>query len=96
MRQFPIILLVVHYLTVKCNLDRKSLSGTSRRISDEKRPYCSDDVYFAHLFKFRVFSFEEAINALRETMHPTMFNEPDAPVHAYVELDMTTDKKVWF
>jgi len=57
-------------------------------------PHCPDNVYFANLFKFRLFSFEEAVNAIRETMHPTIYNEPDAPVNAFVELDMTTDKKV--
>lgn len=89
-----LVSLAVRRFIVVLYLNRKNLAGTSRRISDANRPFCPDNVYFANLFKFRIFTFEEAVKSFRETMHPTMYNEPNAPVHAFVELDMTTDKKV--
>lgn len=46
------------------------------------------------MFKLRQHSFAEAVNACRELHHPTIYNEPNAFLHAYIELDMSTDKKV--
>lgn len=64
------------------------------RIDDSHLEVCPDNVWFANMFKLRMFSFEEAVEAHRETHHPTMYNNPNGPLHAYIELDMSTDKKV--
>lgn len=37
----------------------------------------------------------EAIEMHRETHHPTQIGIPDAFITAYIELDMSADKKVW-
>lgn len=65
-----------------------------RRLRDDDREEIADDVWHADLFKFRVFTFEEAVKCFREVFHPTIYNLPDAPISAYIELDMSTDKKV--
>lgn len=46
------------------------------------------------MFKLRQHTFAEAVQACRELHHPTIYNEPNAFLHAYIELDMSTDKKV--
>lgn len=48
----------------------------------------SDDVYFMKYFKFKIYSFEEAINNHREFLHPTIFNDPDSKVEIFVHLNL--------
>lgn len=67
---------------------------TSKRIDDSNLEVCPDNVWLANMFKLRMFSFDEAVEAHRETHHPTMYNNPNGPLHAFIELDMSTDKKV--
>lgn len=66
----------------------------SKKVDDSHQEVCSDNVWVTNMFKLRVFSFEDAVKAHRETHHPSMYNQPGGPIHAYIELDMSTDKKV--
>lgn len=45
-------------------------------------------MYVIKLHPQPVYSLKEAIEFHRETHHPTMFNEPDAHVNAFIELNM--------
>lgn len=65
----------------------------SLRSTEEKLPICLDDVYVTKLYRWKVYDFAEAIQCHREILHPTMYNVPDAPVVAHIELDMTGTKK---
>ncbi|XP_065221538.1 uncharacterized protein mRpL1 [Planococcus citri] len=67
-----------------------------RRISDDDREEIADNVWHADMFKFRVFSFEEAVKCVREVFHPSIYNLPNAPINAFIELDMSTDKRTKF
>ncbi|XP_015117491.1 39S ribosomal protein L1, mitochondrial [Diachasma alloeum] len=55
----------------------------------------TDDVWLQKYHRWRVYSFEEAVQCHRETHHPTRYNMPDAYLNAFIELDMrgATDKK---
>lgn len=73
---------------------RKSKDSAAVIIDDSALEVCPDNVWFTNMFKLRQHSFAEAVNACRELHHPTIYNEPNAFLHAYIELDMSTDKKV--
>ena len=55
-----------------------------------------DDVYLSSNYRWRVHTFEEAIQFHRETNHPTMCNVPNAPVVAQIELNMQGEKATRF
>lgn len=74
-------------------LRRKNTEGVVK-IDDSALEQCQDNVWFTNMFKLRLHSFAEAVEACRELHHPTIYNEPNASLHAYIELDMSTDKKV--
>lgn len=59
-----------------------------RPFDDSHYVVCDDDVYFLKRFKSKLYSFEEALQNLRETHHPTVYNVPNAPVYARVNLDL--------
>lgn len=63
-------------------------------IDDGHLPVCEDNVWPVDMYKFRQYSLADAVEAFRQTHHPTMYNEPEAAVIAIIELDMSTDKKV--
>lgn len=52
----------------------------------------NDDVWIGKYCRFNVYSFEEAIKFHRETHHPTMYNVPNAPVFAHIEMNMQAEK----
>ncbi|XP_077285378.1 mitochondrial ribosomal protein L1 [Arctopsyche grandis] len=67
-----------------------------RHISDElkpNRPPPHVEVYARRFFKRQVHTIEEAVNSMKETHHPTMFNAPDALVNIFIELNIETTKK---
>lgn len=58
------------------------------------KPESSDDVWLTRSYSWRKFDFKEAIEAHRETHHPTVYNVPDAQINLFFELDMRTAKPV--
>lgn len=52
-----------------------------------------DANYLAKYYRWKVFSFEEAVQSHRETHHPSMYNEPDADLVVHVELNMVAEKQ---
>ncbi|CAK9824196.1 50S ribosomal protein L1 [Anthophora retusa] len=52
-----------------------------------------DNVWIVKYHRNPMYSFKEAIEFHRETLHPTMLNKPDAPVNAFIELDLKREKK---
>jgi large subunit ribosomal protein L1 len=60
-----------------------------RPFDDSHYTEAVDDVFFVSKFKSKVWPFAEAIQNLRETNHPTVFNVPDAPVFLRVNIDLT-------
>nr|CAG4640970.1 EOG090X089S [Eulimnadia texana] len=65
----------------------------SKRVDESTRPEAIDNVYCFSFFKSRVYPFAEAIDCLRESNHPTVYNNPDGIVYADLELDLSLDKK---
>lgn len=52
-----------------------------------------DENYLAKYYRWRVFSFAEAVQNHRESHHPSMYNEPDADLVVHVELNMVAEKQ---
>lgn len=77
------------------NLRDKGSQGPliSKRINDDKRPWPVDDVWVQMFYRWKIYNFEEAVDCHRQTHHPHIYNMPDAPIHAYIELDMRAVKK---
>lgn len=53
-----------------------------------------DDVYFLESFVPPVYAAVDAIEMHRESHHPTVLDDADAFLYAFVELDLSTKKKV--
>ncbi|XP_067004658.1 large ribosomal subunit protein uL1m [Anabrus simplex] len=66
---------------------------TKRRIEDFWKSDPVDNVWIGKYHKWRIYSFAEAVECHRETHHPTIYNVPDAPLNAFIELDMRAPKK---
>lgn len=69
-------------------------SRKSRKFDDSWKQVTTDNVYPMKYYRWRVYSFTEAVQCHRETHHPTMYNEPNAPLKIVVELNMQGEKKV--
>ncbi|CAG0878541.1 unnamed protein product [Darwinula stevensoni] len=65
----------------------------SLRLKEAERWPPLDDVYMKSHHRLPTVSLEEALAAFQEIFHPTMFNEPNNYVHAFLELDLTLPKK---
>lgn len=52
-----------------------------------------DDVWSCINHRPKVYSFEEALQCHRETLHPTVFNSPNSPVNLIAALNLQTEKK---
>uniref|UniRef100_T1GK75 Large ribosomal subunit protein uL1m n=1 Tax=Megaselia scalaris TaxID=36166 RepID=T1GK75_MEGSC len=63
-----------------------------RHVDDSWKAIPLDNVYVGKYYRWRVYSVEEAIECHRETHHPTMFNVPDAPLVAEIELNTQAEK----
>lgn len=61
---------------------------------EHKKRQPVDDVWVSKYYSWRIYSFKEAVECSKETHHPTIYNVPNAPVNLFIELDMTTEKKV--
>ncbi|KAJ8668586.1 hypothetical protein QAD02_010249 [Eretmocerus hayati] len=60
------------------------------RIQEEKRMVPADDVYYMRFHRWKLYTFEEAIQCHREWLHPTMYDSPSSIVKAYIELNFRT------
>ncbi|KAI5755739.1 hypothetical protein M8J77_019288 [Diaphorina citri] len=65
----------------------------SRKVDESNLTYPEDDIYLQKDYKLRIFQFQEALAAIRETHHPTMYNLPRAFIGATVEISTTTHQK---
>lgn len=52
-----------------------------------------DNVYPHKYYQWTVYPFIEAIQCLKETNHPDMYNQPNANVHVNIDLNMEGEKK---
>lgn len=67
---------------------RQQMKQENVILDDSQRSDPIDNVWIRKFHKWKIYSFEEAIQSHRETHHPTMLNLPNAPVNAFIELDM--------
>lgn len=72
------------------------MQAGNRHVDDSWKADPIDDVYVGKYYKWRVYSVAEAIQCHKETHHPTMYNVPNAPLIAYVELNMQGEKSTRF
>ncbi|GAB0096507.1 Ribosomal protein L1, mitochondrial [Sergentomyia squamirostris] len=78
------------------NKNRIQVSNVNKHVDDSWKQTPLDDVYVGKYYKWKVYSFREAVESHRETHHPTMYNVPNATVDAYIELNMVAEKKTRF
>lgn len=70
-------------------MDKELFRFTSVREIDESKPDPpTDDVYFMEKFRPKRFSLDEILEFHRQSVHPDIFNQPDALVTATVELNL--------
>lgn len=62
-------------------------------VDDTWKTAPKDENYLAKYYRWRVFSFAEAVQNHRESHHPSMYNEPDADLMVHVELNMVAEKQ---
>lgn len=65
---------------------------TNKHDDDSWKQIPYDDVYIGKYYRFNVHSVEEAIKFHRETHHPSVYNVPNAPIFAQIELNMQGEK----
>lgn len=76
--------------------DSKAVKATIsplRTIDESWKRKAIDNVWITKYHQQPVYSLSEAIEYHREMHHPTMLNEPNAPLNAFIELDMRHEKK---
>ncbi|XP_001605669.5 39S ribosomal protein L1, mitochondrial [Nasonia vitripennis] len=61
--------------------------------NEHTKPVAVDDVFYMRYFRWKVYSFAEAIQNHREYFHPTMYDAPDSIVCVNAELNLTGVKK---
>lgn len=69
-----------------------NIKQINKHVDDSWKQSPVDDCWFSKYYKWRVYSVEEAILCHRETHHPTMYNLPNSPLHAHIELNMQAEK----
>lgn len=77
----------------------RRLNAVSKKFNDENRKDLDeivDNVFIMEHYKERKLSILDALNFLRETHQPGIYDEPNALVQAKVELDLRTKKKTKF
>ncbi|XP_052888555.1 39S ribosomal protein L1, mitochondrial [Anopheles moucheti] len=73
-----------------------NLNVTNKHIDDSWKQDPKDDCWVSKYYKWRVYTVEEAVQCHRETHHPTVYNLPNAPLYAHVELNMQAEKVTRF
>ncbi|KAI7688464.1 50S ribosomal protein L1 [Sarcoptes scabiei] len=77
----------------------RSLKYVSKKFNDDDRKSLHeivDNVFVFDHYKEIKYPLLEALNFLRETQTPEMYDEPDAVVNAKIEMDLRTKKKTKF
>lgn len=69
---------------------------SNKHMDDSWKSNPIDDVWIGKYYKFNVYTVEEAVNFHRETHHPTMYNVPNAPIFANIEINMQGEKVTRF
>lgn len=73
----------------------RTLAGRqSKKFDDSWKQTPTDNVYLHKYYKWPVYSFVEAVKCHRETHHPDIYNQPNAPLNLIIELNMEGEKKV--
>ncbi|XP_065371500.1 large ribosomal subunit protein uL1m [Calliphora vicina] len=75
----------------KINLQREN-----KHVDDSWKQIATDNCYVGKYYRWPVYTVSEAIQCHRETHHPTMYNEPNAPLIVDVELNMKGEKSTRF
>lgn len=75
---------------------RANLVKINKHIDDSWKAIPLDNVYVGKYYRWRVYGVEEAIQCHKETHHPSMYNVPNAPLIAHVELNMQAEKSSRF
>lgn len=68
----------------------------NKHIDDTWKAINHDDVWIGKYYRWRMYTFAEAIQCHKETHHPSMYNVPNAPLIAYIELNMQGEKATRF
>lgn len=66
------------------------------KYDDSWKPEPIDDVYINRFYRWKIYSFNEAVAFHRETHHPDMYNEPNASLKIRIELNMQGEKSTKF
>lgn len=74
-------------------LSRLVIKRLNLHVDDTWKTIPKDENYLAKYYRWRVFSFEEAVQSHRESHHPSMYNEPNADLIVHVELNMVAEKQ---
>ncbi|XP_060526869.1 large ribosomal subunit protein uL1m [Cylas formicarius] len=78
------------------NKDKILEGRQSRKFNDDWKRLPIDNVYPMKYYRWIVYPFDEAVKAHRETHHPEIYNQPNAPLHVSIELNMQGEKKTKF
>lgn len=65
-----------------------------KKFDDSWKQTPTDNVYVQRYYKWTVYPFVEAVQCHRETHHPEVYNQPNAPLQILIELNMQGEKKV--
>ncbi|XP_055613288.1 50S ribosomal protein L1 [Uranotaenia lowii] len=74
------------------NKDKLNLNLTNKHIDDSWKQSPIDNCWVSKYYKWKVYTVAEAVQCHRETHHPTVYNLPNAPLQAHVELNMQAEK----
>ncbi|XP_069943372.1 large ribosomal subunit protein uL1m isoform X1 [Cherax quadricarinatus] len=81
------------FIPLKKRLEMQQTGGASPRRKDDHLKDPIDNVWISRFYKWQMYSVRDAIAMHRETHHETQFNHSNALINAYIELDMSADKK---
>ena len=73
-------------------LCRLKIDNASKHVDDSWKAIPHDDVYVGKYYRWRVYTVPEAVQYHKETHHPSMYNVPNAPLIAHIELNMKGEK----
>lgn len=71
---------------------RLNLLRQDKHIDDSWKSVSTDNVWVGRYCRWPVYTVAEAIECHRETHHPSMYNEPNAPLNVAIELNMQGEK----
>lgn len=75
---------------------RINLLRANKHVDDSWKQVSTDNCYVSKYYRWPVYTVADAIQNHRETHHPSMYNEPNAPLIAHIELNMKGEKSTRF